>query len=95
MQSILGGTVRIPTLDEGDLQLKVRAGTQPDEMQVIKGKGIPILGARSVQQRGNLYVRFKVATPTNLTERQREILEEFQDIEESRAGSSGGRRQSG
>ncbi|QDZ23785.1 DnaJ-like protein [Chloropicon primus] len=96
IQAILGGNVRIPTLDEGDLQLKVRPGTQPEEMQVIKGKGIPILGARSVRSRGNMYVKFKVSTPNSalLTERQRELLEEFQEIEENRGGDNT-RRSSG
>ena len=69
IQAILGGTVRIPTLDEGDLQLKIRAGTQPEELQVIKGKGIPVLGARSLRSRGNLYVRFKLHTPSSLCAR--------------------------
>ena len=86
IQAILGGVTKIPTLDEGDLQLKIRAGTQPEEMQVIKGKGIPILGARSRSSRGNMYVRFRVHTPSTLTERQREILEEFQEIEENKGG---------
>ena len=91
VQAILGATVRIPTLDEGDLQLRVRPGTQPEEQQVIKGKGIPILGARSVRSRGHMYIRFKVSTPVGLTERQRELLEEFQEIEEEgdRRSSSG------
>ena len=95
IQAILGGSVRIPTLDEGDLHLKVRAGTQPDELQVIKGKGIPVLGALSTKSRGNLYVRFKVRTPSSLTERQRELLEEFQEIEEARRRGDDDKRQSG
>ncbi|KAG9456078.1 hypothetical protein H6P81_000586 [Aristolochia fimbriata] len=72
-QAILGGTIQVPTL-AGDVVLKVRPGTQPGQKVVLKGKGI-------VKDRkgyfGNQYVHFNVSIPTNLTHRQRQLIEEF------------------
>ena len=83
-QAVLGGRVRVPTLDEGDLVVKVRPGTQPDEVHKLRGKGVPVLGqwANGVGPRGNLYLRYKVHIPSSVTGRQRELLEEFQSIED-------------
>ncbi|XP_071736112.1 chaperone protein dnaJ GFA2, mitochondrial-like [Rutidosis leptorrhynchoides] len=72
-QAILGGTIQVPTLT-GDVVLKVRPGTQPGQKVVLKGKGIKTRGSYSY---GDQYVHFNVSMPTNLTERQRELIEEF------------------
>ncbi|KAK8947705.1 hypothetical protein KSP40_PGU015029 [Platanthera guangdongensis] len=72
-QAILGGTIHVPTLT-GDVVLKVRAGTQPGQKVVLKGKGIK---ARNSAFYGNQYVHFNVTIPYNLTERQRMLIEEF------------------
>jgi len=69
----LGTTARVPALG-GDLDLEVSRGTQPGEVHVIRGQGMPALhGSR----RGDLYVRMDVAVPTHLTDEQRRLLEEF------------------
>ena len=67
-------------MDEGDLQLRVRPGTQPEEQQVIKGKESRYWG--KVCQVEGAYVSGSGVHPVGLTERQRELLEEFQEIEE-------------
>ncbi|MCL7037195.1 hypothetical protein MKW94_001139 [Papaver nudicaule] len=72
-QAILGGTVQIPTLT-GDVVLKVRVGTQPGQKVVLKRKGIKTRNSASF---GDQYVHFNVSIPTNLTLRQRELIEEF------------------
>ena len=50
----------------------------------LRGKGVPVLGqwANGVGPRGNLYLRYKVHIPSSVTGRQRELLEEFQSIED-------------
>ncbi|GLT37053.1 hypothetical protein SLA2020_113910 [Shorea laevis] len=73
IQAILGGTVQVPTLT-GDVVLKVRAGTQSGQKVVLKGKGIK---SRNSYSFGDQYVHFNVSIPTNLTARQRELIEEF------------------
>ena len=57
--AVLGGTVTIPTLS-GEVNLKIPAGTQPNEKQAMRGKGIKQLKRSS---KGNLYVHFKVQIP--------------------------------
>ncbi|CAH9098972.1 unnamed protein product [Cuscuta epithymum] len=72
-QAILGGTVQVPTLT-GDVVVKVRPGTQPGQKVVLKQKGIR---ARNSYSAGDQYVHFIVNIPTNLTRRQRQLIEEF------------------
>ena len=72
-QAILGGTIHVPTLT-GDVVLKVRPGTQPGQKVVLKKKGIK---SRNSYTFGDQYVHFNVGIPANLTERQRELIEEF------------------
>ncbi|XP_077235816.1 chaperone protein dnaJ GFA2, mitochondrial-like isoform X2 [Tasmannia lanceolata] len=91
-QAILGGTIQVPTLT-GDVVLKVRQGTQPGQKVVLKGKGIK---TRNNPCYGNQYVHFNVSIPTNLTQRQRVLIEEFAKEEQGEydkgataAGASG------
>ncbi|MED6136077.1 hypothetical protein PIB30_052608 [Stylosanthes scabra] len=72
-QAILGGSIQVPTLT-GDVVLKVRPGTQPGQKVVLKNKGIKTKNSYTY---GNQYVHFNVSIPTNLTPRQRELIEEF------------------
>ncbi|PSS10012.1 Chaperone protein like [Actinidia chinensis var. chinensis] len=77
-QAILGGTIQVPTL-MGDVVLKVRAGTQPGQKVVLKRKGIKTRNSYSF---GDQYVHFNVSIPSNLTPRQRELIEEFSKEEQ-------------
>lgn len=72
--AVLGGEVRVPTL-EGDVILKVPAGTQPGQSIRIKGKGLP--SVKDNKQRGDLYARIKVRIPNQLTPEQRELFEKL------------------
>ncbi len=71
-EAALGTTARV-SAPGGDLDLDVVPGTQPGEVRVLRGEGMPSLQGR----RGDLYVRLDVALPTTLTEEQRKILDEF------------------
>ncbi|KAL7126080.1 hypothetical protein ABFS83_14G161800 [Erythranthe nasuta] len=72
-QALLGGTIQVPTLS-GDVVVKVRPGTQPGQKVVLRKKGIKVRNSFSF---GDEYVHFNVSIPTNLTQRQRELIEEF------------------
>ncbi|VVB15453.1 unnamed protein product [Arabis nemorensis] len=72
-QAILGGTIQVPTLT-GDVVVKVRPGTQPGQKVVLRNKGVR---ARKSTRFGDQYVHFNVSIPINITQRQRELLEEF------------------
>lgn len=78
-QAILGSTIQVPTLT-GDVVLKVKPGTQPGQKVVLKGKGIRM---RNSSIYGNQYVHFNVTIPTSLTQRQRQLIEEFAKDEEN------------
>jgi molecular chaperone DnaJ len=68
----LGTTATVGSLT-GDLELEVPPGTQPGEVRVLAGEGMPSLrGAR----RGSLFVRLDVAVPTSLDSEQRRLLED-------------------
>ncbi len=72
-QAALGATIDVPTL-EGTHPMKVPEGTQTGKVFRLKGKGIPHLHGGG---RGDQHVRVVVETPTNLSARQRELLEQF------------------
>jgi DnaJ-class molecular chaperone len=73
--AVLGGTVDIETV-HGKVTLKIPAGTQPDTLMRIKGKGIPRI--RSVGN-GDHFVRIKIQIPSKINSRQKEILREFDE----------------
>jgi molecular chaperone DnaJ len=72
-EAALGSTVFVPTLS-GDARLDVPAGTQPGEVRVLYGRGLPSLHG---ERKGDLYVRLDVAVPTKVGDEQRALLEEF------------------
>ena len=67
--AMLGGAVQVPTLD-GDREVEVPAGTQHGDQAVLRGLGLP--GLRGTA-RGDQYVIFSVAVPSNLSDEQREL----------------------
>ena len=72
----LGGEIEIPTLD-GKAIIKIPAETQSGRQFRLRGKGIK--GVRSSSY-GDLHCHVIVETPVNLTERQKELLREFEAI---------------
>jgi molecular chaperone DnaJ len=76
VQAALGATVDVPTLD-GDVPLEFEPGTQPGELRVLKGKGMPVLQGFG---RGDHRIVVNVAVPKRLTPEQRELLAEFERL---------------
>jgi molecular chaperone DnaJ len=74
----LGGEIEIPTL-EGSAKIKVPAETQTGQVFRLRGKGIK--GVRSSYP-GDLMCEVVVETPVRLTERQKELLRELEEINE-------------
>src|ERR671937_2025501 len=72
-QAALGATLPVPTL-EGDVELTFEPGTQPGEVRVLRGRGLPVLQGFG---RGNQRVLVNVVVPRHLTEEQRRLLAEF------------------
>lgn len=72
-QAALGDEITVPTLD-GKVSYKVPAGTQPNTMFRLKGKGI-----KSVRtgRMGDLYVKVILEVPTKLTRKQQKAVEDM------------------
>ncbi len=78
----LGGEIKVPTLD-GAAHLKIPAGSQTGKAFRLRGKGVK--GVRSHTQ-GDLLCHVVIETPVNLTDRQKELLREFEEISQGDAG---------
>jgi len=72
----LGGEIEIPTLD-GHASIKIPVESQTGQVFRLRGKGIKHV--RSAQH-GDLFCHVSVETPVKLTTRQKEILREFEAI---------------
>jgi molecular chaperone DnaJ len=70
----LGGELEVPALD-GQVQLKIPAGTQTGKLFRLRGKGVR--SVRTSSTVGDLVCRVVVETPVNLTSKQKELLQEF------------------
>ena len=81
-QLALGDKVEIPTL-RGKVEMSVPSGTQSGKVFRLRGQGLPRMEGRG---RGDQLVRVFVEVPTRLTDRQRELLSEFQDVEQEQSG---------
>ena len=75
-QAALGAEIDVPTL-AGNIKLKVPAGTQTGKVFRLKGKGIASLHTGQI---GDQSIIIKLETPTKLTTRQKELLDEFARI---------------
>ncbi len=73
-EAILGTKVTAPTLDGKTMSLKVPPGTQSHTKMRLKNYGLPYANGKT---RGDQYVRIIVDTPTNLTKKQKTLLEEL------------------
>ena len=75
IDATLGCKLVVPTL-EGTEKIKVDAGSQPNTIIKLKGKGVPYINSRG---RGDQYVRIVVNIPKNINKHQKKLLEEFQN----------------
>ena len=72
-QASLGTTISIPTID-GETELAFEPGTQPGQVVVLRGRGMPVLQGFG---RGDHRVLVNVLVPRRLTDEQRRLLHEF------------------
>ena len=75
----LGGDIEIPTL-EGHAKIKIPPETQSGQVFRLRNKGIrPVRGSVT----GDLFCHVAIETPVKLTSRQKELLREFEAINEN------------
>ena len=82
-QLALGDTVEIPTL-RGRAELHIPAGTQNGKVFRLRNQGLPHFEGGG---RGDQLVRVFIEVPKKLSERQKELLEEFAELERKASGS--------
>ncbi len=82
-QLALGDKVEVPTL-RGKVEMQIPAGTQSGKVFRLRGQGLPPLDGGA---RGSQLVRVFLEVPTKLTDRQRDLLREFAEIEDEKSGS--------
>lgn len=80
-EAALGAEVTAPTLD-GKISLKIPAGSQSGRVLRLKGRGLP---ARAKESAGDLLYELKVLAPTDMTEEERRLLQQFAERRRARA----------
>jgi len=72
--AVLGGEVTVPTLT-GNVVLKIPAGTQPDQLFRLSGKGMPHI--KDPKNCGDLFVHIKIQIPKKLTAQQKDLFKQL------------------
>jgi molecular chaperone DnaJ len=81
-QAALGCTLEVPTI-YGKKKLTVPKGTQPGDTFRLRGEGVASLRGHG---KGDMVIEIQVIIPEKLNKRQRELLEEFAEIESGDSG---------
>ena len=77
----LGTTLEVPTIDGEKAKVKIPAGTQNGKQFRLKGKGMPMMRTKDF---GDLYIRAITEVPVSLTKEQKNLLEKFKKLEDSK-----------
>ena len=75
-EAAFGDKIEIPTVD-GMVSLTLPEGVQTGQQLKLRGKGVPHLGGGGV---GDHYVTIKVVTPTGLSNREKDLLQELEKM---------------
>lgn len=73
----LGGEITVSTF-KGKAKIQVKPGTQGGTTVKLKGKGFPAYKEKDIF--GDLLIRYQIIVPTDLSEKEKELLEELQKI---------------
>ncbi|AOY60562.1 MULTISPECIES: DnaJ C-terminal domain-containing protein [Desulfococcus] len=74
--ALLGTTVSVPTLEGGELSLRIPPGTRHKTKMRLADKGLPAMRG---SHRGNLYVTVHVEMPSHLTAEQKALVEKLRE----------------
>ena len=74
----LGGSMTLPGVDGAQVEIRIPPGIQSGELLRHRGSGMSILNSRG---RGDLVARVLVETPTKMSAKQKQLLEEFRGTE--------------
>jgi curved DNA-binding protein len=71
-EALLGTSVTVPTVDGGQINMKIPPGTQPKSKLRVAGRGLPLMRGSG---RGDMYVVVNVKMPKKLSKKQKELVE--------------------
>jgi molecular chaperone DnaJ len=77
----LGTTIHVPTIDGKIADVVIPAGTQNETVLKLKGRGMPVMGSSA---RGNQLITVNVTVPAKLTDKQKDLLKQFKQLEEEK-----------
>jgi molecular chaperone DnaJ len=78
-EAIGGADVEVPTLN-GTKRLRVAPGTRHGTLQRLRGEGPPVLGKGARSPRADIHYRFVIEVPRELTDEQRQAVEELSKV---------------
>ena len=86
IQAILGCTIKVNTV-EGQEDLTIPAGTQPNTVLILENKGVPKLG--NPVSRGDHRITVKISIPSRVTGEERDLLEKLAKVRGETVGKGG------
>ena len=86
IQAILGCTIKVNTVD-GQEDLTIPAGTQPNTVLILENKGVPKLG--NPVSRGDHRITVKISIPARVTGEERDLLEKIAKVRGETVGKGG------
>lgn len=86
--AMLGGEVTVETLDKSKVKVKIPAGTQPDTLFRVRGKGLPYMGGQG--RFGDLIANARIEIPKSLSSKAKTLIKELEtELETSGSGIFG------
>ncbi|WP_461832654.1 DnaJ C-terminal domain-containing protein [Aquifex sp.] len=73
--AVLGGTVKIPTLEGEEEEVFIQPGTECGSTKTIPGKGYPYNGGR-----GDLIIHIRIGVPKNISKKERKLIEKLAEL---------------
>ncbi len=78
-QAILGAEISFQSLDGKSISFAVPQGTVSGKLLKIRGKGVPYTA--NADHAGDLYVKIVVQTPSKISQKEKELLQQYRDLE--------------
>lgn len=72
--AVLGGEIKVPTIDGTTVSLKIPEGTQPGARFRLKNQGVVYI---NTQSKGDMFVTVNIAVPKRLTNKQKDLLKAY------------------
>ncbi len=86
--AMLGGEVTVETLDKSKVKVKIPAGTQPDTLFRVRGKGLPYMGGQG--RYGDLIAHARIDIPKSLSSKAKTLVKELEaELQASGSGIFG------